>query len=342
MKHLVYVGTNSVRGSKGIYTLTLDDTSGEMSIITATEAENSAYMCLSSNRKYLYSVIESLQYDGVPGGGVASFTINNGIPVLNNKRYAWGGWPCHICFDRIEANIMVSVFRNGTWVVYPLGKDGSIQPEIFKKVHSDPNGRPSRIHASIPSPDNSFAFVADCGLDCVYIYSIQTAHLIATIRLPDCCGPRQMVFSPQLNHLYLLTEASCELMTFCYNPLSADILQLIDTKTIKRIDGYEGPNYGGGLHFDPSFNFLLATNRGHNSIAVFQIDQKSGIPYLINHKMLAGDHCREFAFTPDGRIIVAGLQHTDIVQSFWFDANNGTIKETGYTLDIPSPSSIII
>lgn len=337
-----YVGTNSVRGSKGIYTLTVDNHTGEMKIITTTESENSAFMCLSRDKKHLYSVIESLQYEGKPGGGVASYNIVNHIPIFNNKQYAWGGWPCHINFDRDEDYIMVSVFRNGTWLLYPVTQDGSIHSCIFKKQHSEPNGRPSRIHASIPSPDNRYALVADCGLDCVYVYCLQDGGLEYTLELPSDCGPRQMVFGPEQKYLYLLSETSCELFTILYDPLSADKLKLLDTKSIMRKDGYEGPNYGGGLHMDPTCKYLLATNRGHNSIAVFSIDREKGIPSLVSHKMLAGDHCREFAFTPDGRMIIAGLQHTDIVQSFWFNERTGAITDTGYYLNIPSPSSIII
>ena len=72
------------------------------------------------------------------------------------------------------------------------------------------------------------------------------------------------------------------------------------------------------------------------------MDRENGMVRLLGHKMLAGDHCREFAFTSDGKMLVAGLQHTDKMQSFFFDEKTGRIFDTGYTLDIPSPSAVVI
>ena len=127
-----------------------------------------------------------------------------------------------------------------------------------------------------------------------------------------------------------------------YTQEEKEKLHVLQTISTQRRDGYEGKNYAGGLHFHPSGKYLLATNRGHNSFAVFGVDKESGMVKLLGHKMLAGDHCREFAFTLDGKILVAGLQHTDIVQSFFFDEETGKITDTGYQLNIPSPSAVVV
>ena len=127
-----------------------------------------------------------------------------------------------------------------------------------------------------------------------------------------------------------------------YTPEEKEKLHVVQVVSTQRCDGYEGRNYVGGLHFHPSGKYLLATNRGHNSFAVFGVDRENGMVRLLGHKMLAGDHCREFAFTSDGKMLVAGLQHTDKMQSFFFDEKTGRIFDTGYTLDIPSPSAVVI
>ena len=121
-----YVGTNSLRGSKGIYTLEINTQNGEMREASTVEADDSAYLYVSEKRKCLYAVMESLEYKGVPGGGVAAYRIEDNKLSFLNSRYAYGGWPCHVIADEEKDSLLVSVFRNGLLVVYGINQDGSI------------------------------------------------------------------------------------------------------------------------------------------------------------------------------------------------------------------------
>ena len=107
-----YVGTNSLRGSKGIYTLEINTQNGEMREVSTVEADDSAYLYVSEKRKCLYAVMESLEYKGVPGGGVAAYRIEDNKLSFLNSRYAYGGWPCHVIADEEKDSLLVSVFRN--------------------------------------------------------------------------------------------------------------------------------------------------------------------------------------------------------------------------------------
>ena len=121
-----YVGTNSLRGSKGIYTLEINTQNGEMREVSTVEADDSAYLYVSEKRKCLYAVMESLEYKGVPGGGVAAYRIEDNKLSFLNSRYAYGGWPCHVIADEEKDSLLVSVFRNGLLVVYGINQDGSL------------------------------------------------------------------------------------------------------------------------------------------------------------------------------------------------------------------------
>ena len=146
-----YVGTNSLRGSKGIYTLEINTQNGEMREASTVEADDSAYLYVSEKRKCLYAVMESLEYKGVPGGGVAAYRIEDNKLSFLNSRYAYGGWPCHVIADEEKDSLLVSVFRNGLLVVYGINQDGSIGEERRVEHHQEPNGRMSHIHASMPT-----------------------------------------------------------------------------------------------------------------------------------------------------------------------------------------------
>ena len=341
-KHLVYVGTNSLRGSEGIYTVVLDGGTGKMEIVATTPAQDAAYLCLDNSRTNLYAVIESLAYEGKEGGGVAAYQLDGGVPVLQCRHYAQGGYPCHISMSTDGKCVYVSVFLDGLWQVYPIGQSGELLPAASSVRHFGLNGHTSRIHAAIPSPDGEHVLVADCGLDRVYVYNAHTWELEETAHFPQGSNPRQLCFGKDGRQLYLLTEVSCELYRIEYHPGGESLLCVKESLSALRRDGYQGPNYGGALCLHTSGRYLLATNRGHNSIAVFSVDPGSGRPSLLHHKMLAGDHCRDLAFTPDGRLLVAGMQHTDVVQSFFFNEANGEIADTGYSLAIPSPSAVVM
>ena len=108
-----YVGTNSLRNSKGIYVLEVNIQTGELEIVSFAEADNSAYLYISKKRNCLYAVMESLEYQGLAGGGVAAYRIEGERLTFLNSRYAYGGWPCHLSADEERDTILVSVFRNG-------------------------------------------------------------------------------------------------------------------------------------------------------------------------------------------------------------------------------------
>lgn len=163
-----YVGTNSLRGSKGIYTLEINTQNGEMREVSTVEADDSAYLYVSEKRKCLYAVMESLEYKGVPGGGVAAYRIEDNKLSFLNSRYAYGGWPCHVIADEEKDSLLVSVFRNGLLVVYGINQDGSIGEERRVEHHQEPNGRMSHIHASMPTPDGKYIAVL-----IIYIFMMQ-------------------------------------------------------------------------------------------------------------------------------------------------------------------------
>ena len=151
-KAYVYVGTNSLRGSQGIYTLSLDTQSGKMEVIDTAAARDSAYLCLSRDGRRLYAVMESLEYEGKKGGGVASYQIEDGHLTQNGQAYAGGGWPCHISFGPAEREVYVSVFRNGSWMIFPVDRAGRLLEAAGEFHYSDPYGRPSHVHAAMLDP----------------------------------------------------------------------------------------------------------------------------------------------------------------------------------------------
>ena len=136
----------------------------------------------------------------------------------------------------------------------------------------------------------------------------------------------------------MVSELSCQIFVFEYQPDCKDMLRNVQVISTRREDGYDRENYTSALQMHPSGRYLLAGNRGHNSIVVYEVDKETGLLMLKGHTMLAGDFCREFCFVPDGSMLIVGIQHTDVVQTFFFDENKGILKWSGQEIVIPSPS----
>ncbi|GMU16892.1 hypothetical protein WAL18_18450 [Waltera acetigignens] len=196
----------------------------------------------------------------------------------------------------------------------------------------------SHIHASMPTPDGKYIAVADCGLDYIYLYDAKTYQKVFEWKAPEDSGPRQLRFSPDGKYLYMVSELSCQIFVFEYQPDCIDMLRNVQVISTRREDGYDRENYTSALQMHPSGRYLLAGNRGHNSIVVYEVDKETGLLMLKGHTMLAGDFCREFCFVPDGSMLIVGIQHTDVVQTFFFDENKGILKWSGQEIAIPSPS----
>ena len=108
-KTLVYFGTYTGSGSKGIYRSILDEKTGELSdLVLAAELENPSFLVVSPDQNYLFAVSENGKFKGKEGGGVSSFAIGkNGGLTLINQVNSGGGAPCHISTDPEGKSVLV-------------------------------------------------------------------------------------------------------------------------------------------------------------------------------------------------------------------------------------------
>ena len=87
----------------------------------------------------------------------------------------------------------------------------------------------------------------------------------------------------------------------------------------------------------PSGKFLYGSNRGHDSIAVFAIDKKSGKLTLIEHEPTQGKIPRNFNIDPTGKFLLAANQDSDTVVVFRIDQKTGKLEASGEEIEVPMP-----
>jgi 6-phosphogluconolactonase len=340
-----YVGNyTSKTDSKGIYQFNFDPATGKMSgYELAGETKDPSWVIVHPNGKFLYAANEMDK-----GSTISAFSIapQNGKLTLLNQQPAQGEGPCHLSFDRTGKFLLTANYSSGNVAVFPILADGKLgEPTAQQedKGKAGPNTkRQDRSHAHWigASEDNKLVYVADLGLDQVLIYKFDVAKgtLADSGAVPakPGTGPRHIAFSRNGKFLYLLGELDSTVTVFAQDQSSFHSIQNVPMLPT----GFSGRNDAAEIEIHPNGGFLYASNRGHDSFAVYAIDQKKGTLTQVEIVPTGGKEPRHFAIDPTGHFLLAENQNTNQIVEFRIDQTTGKLTPTGETLATPSPICI--
>ena len=345
-----YVGTYTDGASEGIYRARLDPGSGALTLDGATAAgANPSFLALDRTGRTLYAVNETTEYEGQPSGAVAAFAIapETGALALINRQPSRGGAPCHVALDRAGRFVLVANYVGGNVAVLPVGTNGRLGEAVAvaQRTGSGPDRRQAAPHAHMVQLDaaNRHALVADLGTDRLAVYRFDagagTLALLSEASLRPGAGPRHFAFGPDGRRVYVLNELNSTITAFDYD---ADRGALAERGTASTLPaGYAEPNSGAHVLASADGRFVYASNRGHDSIAVFAADRSSGALTPVEHVPTGGRRPRNFALDPSGRFLLAANQDSGTVASFAVDAATGQLTPTGARLDVPAPVCVV-
>ena len=335
--------------SEGIYLLKMDATSGALSHVSKiTGVDNPSYLTLHPNGQYLYAVNEVGDFGGKSSGAVSAFAIDqtNGDLTFLNQEPTDGAAPCHLSVEKTGRYLLTANYTGGSISVHPIDSDGRLGKMSDFVQHVGTSVNPERqqephAHSFTLAPDNRFAYAADLGMDKVMIYALNTDGgklAPATqpwVRVHPGAGPRHFDFHPNGRYAYVINELDSTMTTFAYEASSGRLTELQALSTLPA--GFEGRSHCADIHVHPSGNFVYGSNRGHDSIAIFAIDQSNGLLTAVGHASTQGKVPRNFAIDPTGTFLLAANQNTDNVVVFRIDQHTGALTPTGHTLDVPTP-----
>jgi 6-phosphogluconolactonase len=152
-------------------------------------------------------------------------------------------------------------------------------------------------------------------------------------------GPRHFMFGPGAKFAYVLCEMESTVAVFSYDPVKGSLKPVETISTLP--PDYKGIDNSAELGIDPSGRFLYASNRGHDSIAVFAIDPDKGTLTRVQVAPSLGKIPRNFAIDPTGKYVLVANQISNQMVVFAIDQTNGQLKATGQTLDMVSPVAIL-
>jgi 6-phosphogluconolactonase len=350
-KYLVYVGTYTDHGSKGIYAYRLDSSTGKLaSLGLAAEAAEPSFLVVDSSGRFLYAANEILTYNGQPTGAVSAFAIQpeSGKLSLLNQVSSHDEGPAHVTLDRTGKYALVSNYTLGSVAVFPVLKDGRLGEASSFVQHKGSSLNPQRqkgphAHAIALSPDNRFAVVADLGLDQLLVYRFDAAKgtLGATpqiVRASPGAGPRHLVFSSNGRFVYVINELQSTVVTYSYNAATGALHELQTISTLPK--GFSGNSTAAEIEIHPAGKFLFASNRGDDSVAVFAIDSHTGRLTHVETDPTGGKTPRSFAIDPTGSWLLAANQDSGEIVVFRIDHKTGHLTPTGEVLQVPSPACL--
>ncbi len=242
--------------------------------------------------------------------------------------------------------LLVANYGGGSIAALPISADGSLGKAVTKIQHAGSSLNPDRqsgphAHSIFPSPDNRFTLDCDLGLDKISINHLDASTAKLTPNDPPFAtvvpgsGPRHLVFSADGKFVYVINEMGGTVTVFSYAAPDAAMTGVQTISTLPK--DFSGNNTTAEIALHPNGKFLYASNRGHDSIAVFTVDQKTGKLKFVEHQSTQGHTPRHFAIDPTGHWLLAENQGSDSVIVFAIDADTGKLKPTGQSIAVGAP-----
>ncbi len=350
-KSIIYGGSSSARGSKGIYVLEFDQQKGTLKELqTVTEGSSPGFLAFSPNKDFLYSIYgKGTLEDG--NGAVMAFKIDpfTGFLKKVNEQSVGGKGPAHISIDPKGRFAYTANYGDASVTVFPINSDGTLAKASDYVKHTGSSTNPQRQkephpHSSIPSADGKFLYVSDLGTDKIVIYEVMNGGklkpaAVPFAQVPAGSGPRHFKIHENGNFAYSVDELSNTIVAFKVNKKTG-ALTIIERLSMLP-EGYSEVTYASDVHFSPDGKFIYATNRGHESLVIYEVNAKTGKLKMIGHELTLGKHPRNFMISKSGEYVLVGNTNTDNVVIFNRDTKTGLLKPNGVQHTIPAVSCLI-
>lgn len=331
----IILGTYTRRVSEGIYTIDLDTEKKELSGLTLATKEVSPTYLAKSKAGNLYTVTT---VDGLGGAGA----YDSKYQFLNAVTEE-GAPLCYVAVDETRQLVYGANYHKGEVNVYRILDNGGIEAveSLYHQEETGPhkNQDHAHVHYTDLTPDQRLV-VCDLGTDRVYTYDVAEngkLTLAATFVAEPGTGPRHLVFHPTQPIAYLFGELDSTVSVLAYQENgSFEKLQKISTLP----EDFTGENGGAAIRISNDGRFLYTSNRGHNSIAVFEISSNGEQLSAIQNISTEGDFPRDFALNSTNEFLVCANQNSDNLTLFTRDAQTG--KLTLLQKDIYAPECVCV
>ncbi len=348
--YYLFIGSYNFSNQKeGIYVYKFDTVTGRLKRTFSThDVANPSYLTISPNGQYVYACTETQTKDA---GGVSSFKFDSKDGTLSfiNRQPSSGENPVYDVVDSKGKWLINANYTEAGISVYPLDSNVSIEPasQVLRFSEGSVNKErqaSAHIHSAVFSPAQDFLFFPDLGADKIRCYSFDPnkpkpiSEYSNTGSVPGS-GPRHFVFHPNERFAYCIEEMAGYVTAYKYSNDRLDSIQRIAAHSKKRKDNFNSAD----IHISPDGRFLYASNRAdENNLAIFSIDQQTGLLKHVGYQSTLGDHPRNFTIDPTGHFLLIANQISGNVVVFRRNKKTGLLTNTGVQIKIPGASCLQI
>jgi 6-phosphogluconolactonase len=332
---------------EGITVHRIDAASGAWTQVQLVKtADNPSWLTLDRKRRFLYAAHGA-------GEVVTAFRVDEATGQLSllGTQDAKGKNGVRLGVDASDKFVVCANYASGTVAVLPTRADGSLGPVTDLAALKGTRGPHPTEQASSHPHDivfdrrGRFIVVPDKGLDATFVFSLDAATGKLVPAAPPSvasrpgAGPRHADFHPTKPYTYVLNELDSTITTYRFDGERGALtpLQVITTLSTS----FTGNNTTSEIAVAASGRFVYASNRGHDSLAIFAIDDAAGTLNPVGWEPTQGETPRFFAIEPSGAILYAANMDSDTIVAFRVDPDSGKLTPTGQIIKTGSPSSIV-
>ncbi len=294
----------------GIYRFTLKGDGALINEGRVGEANNPSFIAYNSDRTTVVSV-EQLNGEE---GRVVSFSVSGDSLIVVNRQTAGGGGPCHVNVSD-DGYVTVANYTSGNLELLQLQPDGALTEPLDLQDHRQRGSEEPHAHSSYFINSDNEVLAVDLGTDEVWHYRLdqrgQTLQPASppAIKMEDGAGPRHLTLHPGGKWIYVINELNS---TVTQVSREGGTLRVIDSWSTLPAD-FTGESFCADIHVSSDGRFIYGSNRGHNSIVVFAVDDESGALTPLEYESVAGDWPRNFALSPaENYLLVANQRSKNI------------------------------
>jgi 6-phosphogluconolactonase len=348
-KEVLYAGTFFGTGSKGIYVFEFDRIKGKLTLLqTVPTLESPTYLEIHPSGKFLYAVNRGPVEEMQNSGSVSAYSIDGttGKLTLLNQRPSYGNGPCYISIDKTGKWAFIANYQEGNFVVMSVFDDGLLgsssgaRKHLGNSVNAERQEKP-HVHSAVVSPDNQYVFVSDLGTDKIHSYKLNAADgSIADAGVPFVsvkpgCGPRHLALHPNGKYAYSAEELTSTVAVLDYDKTTGSLAIRADSIPSLPAE-FKGTNTAADIHVHPGGKFLYMSNRGHNSLAIYAIDN-TGMIKLVGQQDTKGKIPRNFLVDLKGEFVWVANQDSNNIVTFRVNQNTGKFQFVSNMPNVPAP-----
>jgi 6-phosphogluconolactonase len=347
-------GDSGKAQSEGIYVAAVDQETGALEHLQTVASDNPSFLALSPDQRFLFAINEIKDFEGEEVGSVEAYAIDeaSGEISLINRQALPGSIPAHLAVDPSGKYLVVALYIGGSYVVLPIGEDGSLGAAVDELVQqgSGPNEQRQEAphpHAVTFDPAGRYIATADLGIDKVEIFELRDGELakLSEVAMEPGAGPRHVAFNPEGTMLYVINELNATIAALPYDADSGKLGEPVATVSTVP-DDFPDAKRTAEIMVHPSGKFLYGSNRrfadhpAADSIAVFRLDEQ-GVPERVQLVTENIAFPRAFQLDPTGTWLYALNQKGDSIVQLAIDQETGELTPTGNVTEIPTPVSLV-